>query len=116
EIGRQDIPRSVNLYAWIKPKRPVPASRIFEVRERVAAGRAVLEPLDEGSVAAAAEALRRLEVDAVAVCLLHAFANPAHERRVAELLREALPGVAVTASSDVLPVGREYDRSPPTIP
>src|SRR5882757_210598 len=115
EIGRQDIPRRVNLYAWVKPKRPVPASRVLEVRERVAAGGAVLEPLDEASVQVAAEALLGMKVDAVAVCLLHAFANPAHERRVAELLREALPGVAVTASSDVLPVVREYERSLATI-
>jgi N-methylhydantoinase A len=115
EIGRQDIPRSVNLYAWIKPKRPVPASRILEVRERIGAGGVVLEALDEKSVLEAAESLRRLEVDAVAICLLHAFANPAHERRVAELLREALPGVAVTASSDVLPVVREYERTLVTI-
>jgi len=115
EIGRQDIPRSVNLYAWVKPKRPVPASRILEVRERVGAGGVVLAPLDETSVREAAEALRRLKVDAVAVCLLHAFANPAHERRTAEILREALPGVAVTASTDVLPVVREYERSLATI-
>ena len=50
-------------------------------------------------------------MQAVAVCLLHSFANPAHERRVAEILRAALPGVAVTASVDVLPVVREYERS-----
>ena len=115
EIGRQDIPRRVNLYAWVKPKRPVPASRILEVRERVGAGGVVLEKLDEASVEKAIEALRKLEVEAVAVCLLHAFANPAHERRVAELLRAALPGVAVTASTDVLPVVREYERSLATI-
>jgi len=115
EIGRQDIPRSVNLYAWIKPKRPVPASRIVEVRERVGAGGVVLQALDEESVRRAAATLARLDVDAVAVCLLHAFANPVHERRVAELLRESLPGVAVTASSDVMPVVREYERSLTTI-
>ena len=115
EIGRQDIPRRVNLYAWVKPKRPVPASRILEVRERVGAGGVVLENLDEASVEKAIEALRKLEVEAVAVCLLHAFANPAHERRVAELLRAALPGVAVTASTDVLPVVREIERSLATI-
>ncbi|SEC83608.1 N-methylhydantoinase A [Rhizobiales bacterium GAS191] len=115
EIGRQDIPRSVNLYAWIKPKRPVPASRILEVRERIGAGGVVLQALDEASVHEAAAALRRLAVDAVAICLLHAFANPAHERRVAEILRAALPGVAVTASTDVLPVVREYERSLATI-
>src|SRR6202012_3730440 len=61
EIGRQDIPRHVNLYAWIKPKRPVPASRILEVRERIGAGGAVPQPLDEASVREAIEALRRLD-------------------------------------------------------
>ncbi|MBV9432351.1 MAG: hydantoinase/oxoprolinase family protein [Hyphomicrobiales bacterium] len=115
EIGRQDIPRRVNLYAWVKPKRPVPASRILEVRERIGAGGVVLEELDEASVEKAIEALRKLKVEAVAVCLLHAFANPAHERRVAELLGAALPDVAITASTDVLPVVREYERSLVTI-
>ncbi len=110
-IGRQDIPRAANLYNWIKPQRPVPASRIVEVAERILPGGIVGEPLDEASVARAAEALREMDVDAVAICLLHAFANPDHERRVAEMLRLALPDVAVTASSDVLPVVREYERT-----
>ncbi|MFT8245791.1 hydantoinase/oxoprolinase family protein [Roseomonas sp. BN140053] len=115
EIGRQDIPRRANLHAWIKPARPVPPSRVFEVRERIAADGSELVPLDEHSVARAAEACRAAGVAAVAVCLLHAFAAPEHERRVAELLRAALPGVAVTASSDVLPVVREYERGLATI-
>ena len=115
EIGRQDIPRAANLYAWIKPARPVPPARVLEVMERVGPGGTVLTPLDEGSVAKAAEACRAMGVEAVAVCLLHAFAYPAHERRVAALLRAALPGVAITASVDVLPVVREYERSLATI-
>lgn len=110
-IGRQDIPRKANLYNWVKPDRPVPPDRIVEVSERIAAGGAILEPLDEASVREAADVLRVLEVEAVAVCLLHAFANPAHEARVAEILRDELPGVAVTASTDVLPVVREYERT-----
>jgi N-methylhydantoinase A len=114
-IGRQDIPRHANYLAWIKPARPVPASRVLEVRERIGAGGVVIEPLDEASVEAAAAACRALGVEAVAVCLLHSFANPAHERRVAEILREALPGIAVTASTDVLPVVREYERSLATV-
>ena len=115
EIGRQDIPRRANLYSWIKPARPVPPSRILEVVERVGPGGSVVTPLDEASVAEAAEACRRLGVSAVGVCLLHSFAHPAHELRVAELLRAALPGIAVTASVDVLPVVREYERSLATI-
>ena len=110
-IGRQDIPRKANLYNWVKPNRPIPPDRIVEVSERVAAGGAVLDSLEEASVLQAADVLRELEVEAVAVCLLHAFANPAHEVRVAEILREQLPGVAVTASTDVLPVVREYERT-----
>ena len=115
EIGRQDIPRRANLWAWVKPARPVPPARILDVVERVGPGGEVLTPLDEASVDEAAEACRRLGVQAVAVCLLHSFSHPAHERRVAELLRDALPGVAVTASIDVLPVVREFERSLATI-
>jgi N-methylhydantoinase A len=115
EIGRQDIPRHANLFTWVKPKRPVPPARVLEVRERIGPGGIVLTPLDEASVHRAAAALREMDVQAVAVCLLHSFAFPAHERRVAELLRAALPEVAVTASVDVLPVVREYERSLATI-
>src|SRR4029453_19150753 len=60
-------------------------------------------------------ACRALKVEAVAVCLLHSFANPVHERRGAEPLPAAFPGIAVTASSDVLPVVREYERSLATV-
>jgi N-methylhydantoinase A len=88
---------------------------VLEVKERIGAGGVVIEPLDEPSVEAAAAACRKLGVEAVAVCLLHSFANPAHERKVADILRARLPGVAVTASSDVLPVVREYERSLATV-
>jgi len=110
-IGRQDIPRKANLYTWVKPARPVPASRIVEIGERIAPGGKVLEPLDEESVYEAAQAIRRMDVEAVGICLLHAFANPVHERRAAEILRAELLGIAVTISTDVLPVVREYERS-----
>jgi N-methylhydantoinase A len=115
EIGRQDIPRHANLFAWVKPQRPVPPSRVLEVTERVGPGGIVLMPLDEASVHDVATTLRRLDVQSVAICLLHSFAYPAHERRVAEMLRAALPEIAITASVDVLPVAREYERSLATI-
>ncbi|EUB97804.1 5-oxoprolinase (ATP-hydrolyzing) [Rhizobium sp. CF080] len=114
-IGRQDIPRKANLYTWVKPERPVPASRIVEIDERIAAGGAVLDALDEDSVRIAAEAIRGMDVEAVAVCLLHAFANPIHEKRAAEILREELPHLAVTTSTDVLPVVREFERTLTTV-
>jgi N-methylhydantoinase A len=110
-IGRQDIPRKANLYNWVKPRRPIPPDRIVEVTERIAAGGVVLHELDDASVHAAADALSEMEIEAVAICLLHAFANPVHEARVAAILRSRLPGVAVTVSTDVLPVVREYERT-----
>jgi N-methylhydantoinase A len=115
EIGRQDIPRAANLYSWVKPQRPVPARRVLEVTERVGADGAVLVPLAEAEIARIAADCRRLGAEAVAICLLHSFANPDHERRLAAALRAALPDVAVTSSADVLPVVREYERSLATI-
>ncbi|WP_180900517.1 hydantoinase/oxoprolinase family protein [Martelella soudanensis] len=115
EIGRQDIPRKANLYNWVKPERPVPAARVLEIDERIGPGGAVLEPLDEKSVCRAAEAIRAMDVTAVGVCLLHAFANADHEKRVVELLREALPDHAITCSTDILPVVREFERSLTTV-
>lgn len=114
-IGRQDIPRKANLYTWVKPARPVPASRIVEIDERIAAGGAILDALDEDSVRIAAEAIRGMDVEAVAICLLHAFANPIHEKRAAEILRAELPHLAVTTSTDVLPVVREFERTLTTV-
>ncbi|KAJ55356.1 5-oxoprolinase [Actibacterium mucosum KCTC 23349] len=115
EIGRQDIPRHANLFTWVKPARPVPAERIHEVNERIGTGGKVLAPVDEVSVARVANAIAKQNVEAVAVCLLHAYANPAHEQQVVAALRAALPGVAITCSTDVLPVVREFERSLATV-
>ena len=100
----------------MKPARPVPASRIFEVDERVGARRRRPRGARRGERTRGGRGLiAEMDVEAVGVCLLHAFANPAHERRVAEILREELPGIAVTTSVDVLPVVREYERSLATV-
>jgi N-methylhydantoinase A len=115
EIGRQEIPRRANLFSWIKPTRPVPADRIFEAAERTGADGAILTPLDEDSVRTAARTLRERGIDAIAVCYLHSFANPAHERRTAELIAEEHPEALVSLSSDVLPLVREYERSMATV-
>ncbi|MBB4120236.1 hydantoinase/oxoprolinase family protein [Martelella radicis] len=115
EIGRQDIPRKANLYNWVKPERPVPAARIIEIDERIGPGGAVLEALDEAGVRKAAAAIRAMDVTAVGVCLLHAFANAAHEERVVAILAEELPDHAITCSTDVLPVVREFERSLTTV-
>jgi len=115
EIGRADLPRRDNLWAWIKPKRPVPPSLVFEAGGRIAADGSELAPLDEEAVRAAARAARAAGVAAIAVCFLHAFANPAQERRALAILAEEAPGLALTCSVDVFPVVREYERSMATV-
>ncbi|HEX2507007.1 MAG TPA: hydantoinase/oxoprolinase family protein [Miltoncostaeaceae bacterium] len=91
------------------PAPLIPHERSHEVAERCGPD-GVLAPLDPASVARAVEAVRADGAEAVAVGLLFSFAHPGHEREVAAALREALPGVHVSASSEVLPEIREYER------
>ena len=107
EIGRQARPDIYDFQAE-KPRPVVPRDRRFEVPERLDERGAVLEALDEAAVHDLAADLAG--VDSVAVCLLHAFENDAHERRVAEILDERLDA-AVSVSSRVLPEIREYERT-----
>jgi N-methylhydantoinase A len=115
EIGRQDVPRSASLFAWVKPKRPVRPEHVFEVAGRIDPDGSEREPLDEAAVRAAAREIRDEGIGAVAVVLLHSYANPAHERRVGEIVAEEHPQALVSLSSDVLPVFREYERSMTTL-
>jgi N-methylhydantoinase A len=82
----------------------------FEVPERLDYRGIVLKKLDEMVVRQIAERLRVLDVEAVAVCYLFSFMNPVHEQRTAQILREELPGLSLSLSSEVLPVIREYER------
>ncbi len=93
-----------------KPTLLVPQSRTAEVTERLDYEGKVLAPLDEASVRAAVAALQKQRIDSLAVCFLFSFANPAHERRVAEIVAEEAPCWRVSLSSDVLPTIREYPR------
>jgi N-methylhydantoinase A len=115
EIGRQDIPRRSSLFAWVKPKRPIPPEAIFEIGGRLGPDGAELEPLDEVAVAKAAAAIGKAGIAAVAIVFLHSYADPAHERRAGEIVRALLPGALVSLSSEVLPVFREYERSMTTV-
>ncbi|HEV8583807.1 MAG TPA: hydantoinase/oxoprolinase family protein [Methylomirabilota bacterium] len=115
EIGRHDIPRRANMFAWVKPARPVPPERIFEIGGRVTVDGVELEPLDEPAVRAAARRLREDGVASIAVCFLHGYANAAHERRARALILEEHPACAVSLSSEVLPVFREFERSMGTV-
>src|SRR5215475_1869037 len=98
-----------------RPEPLVARDLRFGVPERIAADGAVLLALDEGALRRTAAELKRLAVEAVAVCFLHSFTNETHERRAAEILAEALPGVVVSLSCEVCPEIREYERASTTI-
>jgi len=113
EIGRQDRPQ---LYRPCAPK-PAPlvgAGLRFEARERVGP-EGTVEPLAAGEAERLAALLRESEAESVAVCLLFSYLEPSHERQIAEHLRRQLPGLHVSASHEVLPRFREYERCSTTV-
>jgi N-methylhydantoinase A len=114
ELRRLRIPRMYEPF-WRKPEPLVPRRLRFEVGERMAADGTAIRPLDEAEVRAVATRLRKAEVEAVGVCLLHSCLYPEHEERVGVILREELPGVSVSLSSEILREQREYERSATTV-
>jgi N-methylhydantoinase A/oxoprolinase/acetone carboxylase beta subunit len=106
-IGRQTRPELYNIF--VQPRRPiVNAELVFGVPERLGASGETVTPLDKEAVDRLAKVLARLEVEIVAVCLLHSYVNPAHEIEVAGRLRRA--GLRVCTSHEVLPEYREFER------
>ena len=98
-----------------KPDLIVSRERSFTIRERMDARGNRLTPLDEHAVAGLVNNLRECGAQAVAICLLHAYANPEHEERLRDLLLEAMPNLSVSISSQVSPEAREFDRLCTTI-
>jgi len=88
----------------------VPRARRHGVRERIRFDGVIAIPLDQRSLASAVHALARASVDSVAVCYLHAYRDPRHERATRRAIAKALPGAYVSLSSDVLPQIKEYER------
>ena len=112
-IGRGNRIESFNLF-FHRPKPLVARDLTFEIRERINAKGEVLIPFDRVEVEELAAAIRERRVKAVAVCLLHSYANPAHERRIGEIMRQMLPDVFVTLSHEILREYREYERTSTT--
>ncbi|MFC0216814.1 hydantoinase/oxoprolinase family protein [Pseudochelatococcus lubricantis] len=114
DIGRQTRP---NLYDYraVKPQILVPRSLRFEIDERVAFDGSVLKPVDVAQVDGILEKLRAADVQSVAICFLHSYRNPDHENRVRDRLRELAPDLYITASSDLLPEFREFERLSTTV-
>jgi len=111
EMRRLRIPVLYDLQ-YRKPPPLVPRRLRLEIEERMGPRGVVWTPLDEQSVIAVAKVLNDAGVQSIAISLLHSYADPAHERRVAEIVRQHVPNsVYVTCSADVLPEIREYERT-----
>ena len=110
-IARQNRADIYDLYA-AKPAHVIPPERCFEVTERVGADGEIVQPLREEELEPLSRRLRELGVESVAVCFLFSFLRPEHERAAAEKLRA--DGFYATASSELLPKFREYERASAT--
>ena len=107
EGGRRDAFDSKAAY----PPPYIPRQLTFEIRERVSAEGDVLVPLDEEQVREILGSFKEQGIEAVAVSFLWSIINDVHERRIAELIKEILPGVPYTLSNEANPTIREYRRS-----
>ncbi len=99
----------------VKPDLIVPRSRAFTIGGRMDARGQELHPLDEAAVVRLAGELAACGAEAVAICLLHAYANPGHELRLRDLLLARMPGLVISLSHEVSPEAREFDRLCTTI-
>jgi N-methylhydantoinase A len=114
EMARGDKKEVYNSM-WKKPKPLVPRNLRFPVSERMSYLGEVLEALDEKGIRTIARKMREDGVEAVAVCLLHAYANPDHERRIGEIIGEVWPEISVSLSHRVARQIREYERMSSTV-
>jgi N-methylhydantoinase A len=116
EIARQAVPEGYgNSYFWVKPDRIVPLRCVREVGGRLNFLGEELRTLDEDNVRAATRFFRDAGISTIGICLMHSYANPAHERRVAEIVRAEYPDCTLSLSCDVLPEYREYERAVTTL-
>jgi len=113
-IGRGNRPDAFNLF-FHRPRPLVPRDLTFELSERMNAAGEALVPLDPGAVTALSQKLAALGIEAVAVCFLHSYANPAHEVLASAMLRRELPMLFVTVSHEILREFREYERTSTTV-
>ena len=97
------------------PQQITPRRRRLTVPERILADGSVYKPLDEDAVRECCRRLRKQNVESVAISLIFSFVNPVHERRVAQIVAEEMPGVHICSSHEVLPRAPEYDRTSTTV-
>ncbi len=114
ELRRIRIPLSYDL-GWEKPPPLAERALRFEVKERLDHLGAVLTPLDFSGLDAIVQACKTEEVAAIAICFLHSYRNPDHERRVRDYIAPRLPGIHISLSSDILPELQEFERASTTV-
>lgn len=113
-IGRGNRIEAFNLF-FHRPKPLTERRLTFEAQERVNAAGDILTPLDKAGVEAIAAQLAGLGVEAVAICFLHSWANPDHERMAGDIVRRANPQMFITLSHEILREFREYERTSTTV-
>jgi N-methylhydantoinase A len=114
ELGRQARP-SIYDYRLAKPPPLVPREHRREVHERIGPDGDVLAPLDPASLEAAVAALRDAGIESVAICFLHSYRRPEHERSARAAVERLMPGAFVSVSSEILPEFREFERMSTTV-
>mgnify|MGYP001324577062 CR=1 FL=1 len=116
EIARQSVPDGYgNSFFWVKPPRLVPLHLVRDIPGRLRFDGSEIEPVDEAATLQAVRELVEDGVKCVAVCLLHSYANDAHEKAVGDLIAGEFPDLFVSLSSVVLPEYREYERAMTTL-
>jgi N-methylhydantoinase A len=112
EMRRGIKPIDVSLYnLFIPPNRPlIPRSRRIGVDERTLFDGSIMTPLNEQEVRDAVKKFQAQDVKSIAICFLNSYANPKHERRAAEIVREVAPDIFVSTSHETLPIWREFER------
>lgn len=115
EIGRHDSPRKGSIHAWVKPERPISRQRIVGLEERVAHDGSVPTPITNSALEDVLHSIGDLAPSSIAISLVNAHVNPAHELRLAEALKERHPDIQVSLSHLVLAQAGEYERSTATL-
>ena len=116
QIARSLVPGGLAAWiVWPKPEPMAPLEATIEAMERIGADGVVVRALDEAALRLSLRRLVEEKVEAVTVCLINAYVNDAHERQVARIVQEEMPGVPVSLSADILPEMQEYERTLTTV-
>jgi N-methylhydantoinase A len=116
QIARSLVPGGLAAWiVWPKPQPMAPLEATIEAPERIGADGAIVRALDEEKLRANLQRLRDEKVEAVTVCLINSYMNDVHERRIAAIVAEEMPGVPVSVSAEILPEMQEYERALTTV-